>query len=119
MYENDYLYAVERDGAYLAHYGIKGMKWGVRKARERGNDRALGRQYRKAAKKLAKLEKRGQRQAAALMASAELLMTGKTRAAEGEVPFAYEVGGWSASVERFDFTGDPDRGSLTNYRLKK
>lgn len=58
MYENDYLYAVERDGAYLAHYGVKGMKWGVRKAIERGNDRALGRQYRKAAKKLAKLEKR-------------------------------------------------------------
>ena len=26
--------------------------------------------------------------------------------------------GWSASVERFEFTGDPDRGSLTNYRLK-
>lgn len=58
MYENDYLYAVERDGAYLAHYGVKGMKWGVRKAIERGNDRALSRQYRKAAKKLAKLEKR-------------------------------------------------------------
>lgn len=43
---------------YLAHYGVKGMKWGVRKARESGNERALGRQYRKAAKKLAKLEKR-------------------------------------------------------------
>ena len=58
MYENDYLYAVERDGAYLAHSGVKGMKWGVRKAIERGNDRALSRQYRKAQKKLAKLEKR-------------------------------------------------------------
>lgn len=58
MYENEYMYAIERDPAYLAHYGIKGMKWGVRKAIERGNDRALGRQYRKAQKKLAKLEKR-------------------------------------------------------------
>ena len=43
---------------FLAHYGIKGMKWGVRKAIDRGNDRALSRQYRKAEKKLAKLEKR-------------------------------------------------------------
>lgn len=43
---------------YLAHYGIKGMKWGVRKAIQRGNDRALSRQYRKAQKKLAKLERR-------------------------------------------------------------
>lgn len=58
MYENEYMYAIERDPEYLAHYGIKGMKWGVRKAIERGNQRALGRQYRKAQKKLAKLEKR-------------------------------------------------------------
>lgn len=43
---------------YLAHYGIKGMKWGVRKAIERGSQRALSRQYRKAEKKLAKLEDR-------------------------------------------------------------
>lgn len=42
---------------YLAHYGVKGMKWGVRKAIASGNDRALGRQYRKAQKKLAKLER--------------------------------------------------------------
>ena len=68
---------------------------------------------------LARMDYNAKKQAAALMAAAELLMTGKTRAAEGEVPFAYEIGGWNASVERFDFTGDPDRGSLTNYRLKK
>lgn len=45
---------------YLAHYGIKGMKWGVRKAMEKGGvagARALSRQYAKAQKKLAKLER--------------------------------------------------------------
>ena len=46
---------------YLEHYGIKGMRWGVRKAIERGGtglgNRRLARQYRKAQKKLAKLEK--------------------------------------------------------------
>lgn len=62
MYENDYLYAVDRNDDYLAHYGIKGMHWGVRKAIERGgaglDNKRLGRQYQKAARKLAKLEKR-------------------------------------------------------------
>lgn len=43
---------------FLAHYGIKGMKWGVRKAIEKGNQKALARQYKKAVKKLAKLNKR-------------------------------------------------------------
>lgn len=68
---------------------------------------------------LARMDYNAKKQAAALMAAAELLTTGKARAAEGEVPFAYEVGGWNASVERFEFTGDPDRGSLTNYRLRE
>ena len=58
MYENDYMYAIERNDDYLAHYGIRGMKWGVRKAIERGNSKALSRHYAKAQKKLAKLEKR-------------------------------------------------------------
>lgn len=48
-------YAVQRSTDYLAHYGVKGMKWGVRKAIEKGNSRALGRHYAKAQKKLKKL----------------------------------------------------------------
>lgn len=51
-------YAVERSSEYLAHYGVRGMKWGVRKAIERNNQRALSRHYIKAIKKLDKLNKR-------------------------------------------------------------
>ena len=43
---------------YLAHYGVKGMKWGVRRALKSGNAQKLGKAYAKASKKLAKLEKR-------------------------------------------------------------
>ena len=50
-------YAVVRSGDnHLAHYGVKGMKWGVRKAIERGDAKALGRHYAKALKKLNRLE---------------------------------------------------------------
>ena len=41
---------------YLAHYGIKGMKWGVRKAVALGNQKMLDAHFRKAAKKLYKLQ---------------------------------------------------------------
>lgn len=58
MNTNEGYYGVTRTDEYLAHYGIKGMKWGVRKAIESGNSARLGRQYRKAQKKLAKLEAR-------------------------------------------------------------
>ena len=57
-YEKGYMYAIDRSDEYLEHYGIKGMRWGVRKALESGNSRALARQYRKASRKLARLEKR-------------------------------------------------------------
>ena len=43
---------------FLAHYGVRGMKWGVRKAIRTGNSQRLSRQYAKAQKKLAKLENR-------------------------------------------------------------
>lgn len=48
-------YAVERSTDHLAHYGVKGMKWGVRKAIQKGSDKKLSRQYAKAQKKLEKL----------------------------------------------------------------
>lgn len=51
-------YAVERNTDHLFHYGIKGMHWGVRKAIESGNQKKLTKQYRKAQKKLNKLNKR-------------------------------------------------------------
>ena len=52
--KNEY-YAVIRSTDHLEHYGVKGMKWGVRKAIATGNSKALDRHFRKAAKKLAKL----------------------------------------------------------------
>lgn len=51
---NEY-YAVVRSTDHLAHYGIRGMKWGVRRAVDRGDARALSRQYRRATRKLASL----------------------------------------------------------------
>lgn len=49
-------YAVVRSTDHLAHYGVKGMRWGVRKAIARADGRALDRHFRKAAKKLKKLQ---------------------------------------------------------------
>lgn len=60
-YENDYMYAVDRSDEYLAHYGVKGMRWGVRKAIERGQQKALKRHHDRAMKKLAKLTSKANR----------------------------------------------------------
>ena len=51
-------YAVERSQEYLAHYGIRGMKWGVRKAIASGNSDRLAKHYARATKKLQKLNDR-------------------------------------------------------------
>lgn len=48
-------YAVQRSTDHLAHYGVKGMKWGVRKAIEKGNSKALARHHKKAENKLSRL----------------------------------------------------------------
>ena len=52
---NEYYGSNLASSDFFAHYGVKGMKWGVRKAIERGSEKALARQYRKAVKKLKKL----------------------------------------------------------------
>jgi len=49
-------YGVVRTTDHLEHYGVKGMKWGVRKAIAYGNERILDRHFRKAVKKLRKLQ---------------------------------------------------------------
>lgn len=50
-------YGVERSSEYLNHYGVKGMKWRVRRALKKGSSSAYNKQYRKAAKHLKRLEK--------------------------------------------------------------
>lgn len=49
-------YGVSPSSDFFAHYGVKGMKWGVRRAIDTRNKKALDRHFRKAAKKLAKLQ---------------------------------------------------------------
>lgn len=51
-------YGVERSSSFIKHYGIKGMKWGVRKALKKHSEKKYLRQYRKAEKHLRRLEKR-------------------------------------------------------------
>ena len=60
-------YAVERSPEYLMHYGVKGMRWGVRKAarlmtlddksKKKGQQK-LAKHYKKAQKKLEKLNEK-------------------------------------------------------------
>ena len=71
------------------------------------------------AEALERIDQLGDRQAAALMTAAELLLTGESRAAQGRIPLGYGLGEYEASIERFTITGSGDTGTLTNYRLRK
>lgn len=52
----DHYYGVVRsDSNTLSHYGVKGMRWGVRKAIKSGDKRKIYKQYEKAENKYAKL----------------------------------------------------------------
>ena len=103
---------------FLAHYGVKGMKWGVRKAIQSGNDRKLSRQYAKAEKKLAKLERRAAsgkkyaKRAAALGAGAALA---GGAAAIGTHGVGNVVRGAGATLAR---GSQAVGGALANYRGK-
>lgn len=55
-------YAVQRSPEYLMHYGVKGMRWGVRRAINRGDQKALEKHYKKAARKLLKLSRQTNRE---------------------------------------------------------
>ena len=68
---------------------------------------------------LAEIDAHADRQAAALMAAAERLMTGTSRADQGYVPFDYTQGDYTAHLERFTFAGDGETGILANYRIQK
>lgn len=59
------------------------------------------------------------RQAAALMTAAELLLAGESRAAQGRIPLGYGLGEYEVFIERFTVTGSVDTGTLTNYQIKK
>ena len=48
----------EPSSDFFAHYGVRGMKWGVRKAIDKHSEKRLDRQYRKAKRKLEKLNSR-------------------------------------------------------------
>lgn len=70
------------------------------------------------AEALKKLDAACDRQAAALMAASELLMTGSTAAAGGQIPASYTIGTVNAKLERFAFAAEGEQGTLTNYRLR-
>lgn len=50
-------YGITLSDKWLAHYGIKGMKWGVRKAIESGNNVSLAYHHARAKLKLAKVRR--------------------------------------------------------------
>ena len=68
---------------------------------------------------LEEIDAHADRQAAALMAALEGLMTGTSRADQGHVPFDYTLGDHTAHLERFTFEGEGETGILANYRIRK
>ena len=69
--------------------------------------------------RLRDLNDRADRQAAALMAAAERLMTGTSRADQGRIPFDYTLEDCTAHLERFTFAGEGETGILANYRIRR
>lgn len=68
---------------------------------------------------LERIDQLGDRQAATLMAAAEQLLSGSSKADEGRIPMSYSVDGYGVAIERFRITGDGETGTLTNYAIRK
>lgn len=109
-------YAVERSPEYLAHYGVKGMKWGVRKAIERLGLRPKSAAYRSAKKKLSGM-------------ASGIAYTAKHRKELGAVggfrygkdkkrAFAVGIGSGARVVERIGKNPDSFEKEMDKYRKK-
>lgn len=67
---NNHMYGVERSENYLAHYGVLGMKWGMRRAMKKGTSYQYRSHATKKYQKLAaKLAAKGKTEKAAVMAN--------------------------------------------------
>lgn len=67
---NNHMYGVERSENYLAHYGVLGMKWGMRRAAKRGTEYTYRSHATKKYQKLAaKLANKGKTEKANVMAN--------------------------------------------------
>ena len=79
-------YGVQRSTS-LSHYGVKGMKWGVRKAKETKNSKRLARHYKKANRKLQSLTRK-----ADVLYNLEKRKDGPALIGVSAVPIAASVG---------------------------
>lgn len=71
------------------------------------------------AETLDRMDQWGDRQAATLMTGLELLLTGKSRAAEGCIPFQYSLEGYEARITRTYITDGTEKGYVTTYHIYK
>lgn len=79
-------YGIERSEEYLEHYGIKGMKWRVQKAIRKGDIAVYKKQYKKAVKKLERLEKKAAK--VSKYAKKAIIKGAGTAASLGNIPLA-------------------------------
>lgn len=106
-------YGIQRSPDYLAHYGVKGMKWGVQRAKEYGSQKKLDRVYRKAYRKLERLHRqanngeryarRADRLGLAGLAAGTLAVVGpnnfgKGISAIGKIPQKLKRGGFAGNA---------------------
>lgn len=86
-------YGIERSSEYLEHYGIKGMRWGVRKAIQSGDRQALKKHFVKASLKLGKLSLNANRPV-----QQRLYNSAKSRMVSGALGSALGSAGLTAAI---------------------